>query len=54
MSWGWEIDCPDCGGSGGGEPPNHCLTCHGYGRITPTEDDIAYLREQEAYERGRK
>ena len=54
MSWFWKIDCPDCGGSGGGEWPNDCWSCRGTGLVEPDEDDIGAMREQEADEWGRK
>lgn len=52
MSMFWEIDCPDCGGSGGGEWPNDCWGCRGTGLVEPDEDDIEAMRQQEADEWG--
>ena len=44
------IDCPDCGGSGGGWDENHCPRCHGSG-IDPAkrhyDDDADYWRTVE-------
>ena len=47
MSMFWKIDCPDCGGSGGGDYPCICHTCRGTGLVEPDEDDIAAMRQQE-------
>ena len=51
VSMFWMIDCPDCGGSGGGEWPNTCWGCRGTGLVKPDEDDIEAMREQEDDER---
>lgn len=37
-------DCPQCGGSGGGEGPRRCHVCRGLGRIPDTEEDYYDVR----------
>lgn len=49
----WKVDCPDCGGSGGGtDPSTVCFSCRGTGAVEP--DDDTAMCEQEDDEWGRK